>query len=125
MFPKGWCTGVKVTVLDAARNVERSPMSNPEGYYVIPALPAGAYLIAVNGIGFQPHNVSNITLQVDLAPGNARPSSPSPPITFPVSARSSWNADAAAGHDLSASCCQLAEAKSIAGSRRRTALTNL
>ena len=62
---KGVVPGAKVTVLDAARNVERSTMSNPEGYYVIPALPAGAYSLAVTASGFQSHNVSNVTLQVD------------------------------------------------------------
>ncbi len=62
---KAAVAGAQVTVTDAARNIERKTVSNPEGYYSVPALPAGAYSIAVVTQGFQTYNVSNITLQVD------------------------------------------------------------
>jgi len=57
--------GAKITVKDAARNLERTTVSNNEGFYVVPALPAGAYSIAVTAQGFQSHNIPSLTLQVD------------------------------------------------------------
>jgi hypothetical protein len=57
--------GAKITVRDAARNVERSTISSPEGFFSVPALPAGVYSIAVSAQGFQSHIVTSITLQVD------------------------------------------------------------
>ncbi|MBM3725701.1 MAG: TonB-dependent receptor [Acidobacteria bacterium] len=56
--------GAQITVRHAARNTERTTTSGPEGFYVISALPAGAYTIAVSAQGFQTHNVSGIVLQV-------------------------------------------------------------
>ncbi len=44
---------------------ERSVTTNELGYYVVPALPAGAYTITVTKEGFQKLSVSKFTLAVD------------------------------------------------------------
>ncbi|MBM3741092.1 MAG: hypothetical protein FJW39_35605 [Acidobacteria bacterium] len=58
-------SGAQITIRDSARNVERAATSNSDGYYVVTALPAGAYSISASAQGFQSYNVPNVTLQVD------------------------------------------------------------
>ncbi len=55
----------RISVRDASRNIERTATSNPDGFYVFTALPAGGYSVTVTAQGFQSQTVSNIILQVD------------------------------------------------------------
>ena len=56
--------GAKVTVKNTAKGIERTTQTNDSGDYEVPALPPGLYTVEVQGQGFQPQQVNNLTLQV-------------------------------------------------------------
>ncbi len=57
--------GAHVIVRNLSTGVERTVSSNDLGYYVVTALPAGPYSLAVSKAGFQTETVPQLTLEVD------------------------------------------------------------
>lgn len=55
----------RVVVRNLSTGVERSVLSNEEGFYVVSALQAGSYSVTVSHEGFQVYQVSDLLLQVD------------------------------------------------------------
>ena len=62
---QGVIPGAKIVVRHLTTGVDRSATSNTAGFYVVSALPAGPYSIAVTHEGFQAYNIPEIILQVD------------------------------------------------------------
>jgi hypothetical protein len=54
-----------ITIQNTATGLERSTVSNNEGFYTVTALPAGPYSVTVKKVGFQVLSVPSIVLQVD------------------------------------------------------------
>lgn len=57
--------GAEVAVRNLSTGVVRQVSSNSLGYYVVPALPSGAYAITVSKDGFQTQTVPELILEVD------------------------------------------------------------
>jgi len=57
--------GAKVRILETATGFNRVAVSNETGYYIFPAVPAGAYDLTVEVGGFKNYRQTNITLQVN------------------------------------------------------------
>src|SRR5262249_3481559 len=57
--------GATIVVRNLDTGVERTVQSNDLGYYVVPALSAGAYSIAVSKTGFQTNSIPRVVLGVD------------------------------------------------------------
>ena len=57
--------GASVVVRNLATGAERTALSNETGYYVVSALPAGRYSIAVTQVGFSTFGIPELVLQVD------------------------------------------------------------
>ena len=55
----------RVVVRNLSTGVERSVLSNDEGFYVVSALQAGSYSVTVSHEGFQVYQVTDLLLQVD------------------------------------------------------------
>lgn len=51
--------GAKVTAKNETNGLERSTISNGEGYYVITQLPSGFYTVTVEANGFKQYKESN------------------------------------------------------------------
>jgi hypothetical protein len=54
----------KVTIIDTARGVERSVMTNEHGFYRLAGLPPASYKVSVEHAGFQTEIVPTLTLTV-------------------------------------------------------------
>src|SRR6478735_3051184 len=57
--------GTSVVVTNAATAAERKVTTNEDGYFTVPLLLPGEYLIAVEHAGFRPISRSGVTLKVD------------------------------------------------------------
>jgi len=72
--------GAKVEVLAPGTGLRRQAMTNDQGYYSIPFLPIGAYVVTVERDGFAPVKITDIALQVgetrtldvELKPGSVQ-----------------------------------------------------
>ncbi|MDQ6664572.1 MAG: TonB-dependent receptor, partial [Acidobacteriota bacterium] len=59
--------GAAVSVTSLGTGSATRAETNPQGYYNLPSLPAGAYTLAVDKAGFRPIRESNLTLAVEQA----------------------------------------------------------
>jgi outer membrane receptor protein involved in Fe transport len=57
-------SGASVAVSSAATGLKRQTTTNTEGFYIVPALPPGAYSLKVERSGFAPLQIDNIELPV-------------------------------------------------------------
>ena len=57
--------GAAITVTNTDTGISRKPISNGEGYYAAPFLPAGTYRITVELAGFRPITRDEVTLSIN------------------------------------------------------------
>lgn len=57
--------GVKITVTDPARGLERTATTSSDGSYVVPLLPPSTYTVSAEATGFKRLRIPNIVLNVN------------------------------------------------------------